>query len=159
MMKYCGVSLVILAIIVVGFHIYCLETVCNAGLFPCPTFLWIFRFVPVNVIYNTLIKLQQNTLAEVFFWLQLGAFLYLIIVTIGMKWFLQYVNTKKVIKEDKIYAQYSLMIKNIPLYYQIDDVKKEILEIVPEAEICELFFVHEIAALEINSKKLLDLHF
>ena len=76
-----------------------------------------------------------------------------------MKWFLQYVNTKKVVKEDKIYAQYSLMIKNIPLYYKIDDVKKEILKIVPDAEICELFFVHEIAGLEINSKKLLDLHF
>ena len=51
------------------------------------------------------------------------------------------------------------MIKNIPLFYQIDDVRKEILEIVPEAEICELFFVHEIAKLEIKHKKLLDLHF
>ena len=37
------------------------------------------------------------------------------------------------------------MVKNIPKYYQIEDVRKEIVEILPEAEICELFFVHQIA--------------
>lgn len=37
------------------------------------------------------------------------------------------------------------MIKNIPKYYQIEDVRKEIQDLIPEVEICELFFVHPIA--------------
>ena len=70
-------------------------------------------------------------MADVFLWLQLIAFLYLILATIGMKWFLHYINAKKVVKEDKVYAQYSLMIKNIPLFYHIDDIRKEVMEICP----------------------------
>ena len=54
MMKYCGVSLIILALIVVAFHIYALETACNSGVVRCPTFLTIFRFLPSIKIYKTL---------------------------------------------------------------------------------------------------------
>ena len=51
------------------------------------------------------------------------------------------------------------MLKNIPLFYKVEDIRKEIHDIVPEADICELFFVHEIADLEVKFKKLFDLHF
>lgn len=49
-----------------------------------------------------------------------------------MKIWLQRVNSKQIVKEEKIYGPFSLMIKNIPQFYQISDVRKEIELIVPD---------------------------
>lgn len=52
--------------------------------------------------------------------------MYLIVVTIGMKLWLQRVNSKKIIKEEKVYSYFALMIKNIPKFYTLDNIRNDL---------------------------------
>lgn len=153
------------------FHIYILETTCplikerykdNLELLEmneCQNFLLVFRICDTKIIIDTLYYYNKEAKAIAFFSLQLVSFVYLIVVTIGMKLWLQRVNSKKIIKEEKVYSYFALMIKNIPKFYTLDNVRNDLEEHVPGLEICELFFVYEIADLENVYKKLFDLHF
>lgn len=102
LMKYCGVAMLILAAIIVAFHIYVLELVFHEEPIKCARFLHIFKFCDTRTIYNQLVNTHRTSLATAFLALQMVTFLYLIIVTIGMKWFMQYVNFNKVMRDDKI---------------------------------------------------------
>ena len=65
----------------------------------------------------------EGSLASALLFLQLSSFIYLIIVTIGVKWWMIRLN-KKMLKEEKVYSNFSLMIKNIPKFYQLSDIIK-----------------------------------
>ena len=53
----------------------------------------------------------------------MSTFIYLIVVTIGMRWWMIRLN-KKIENEESLYSNFSLMIKNIPKFYQLDDIRK-----------------------------------
>lgn len=171
LLKYCWVTLAILGVIVIIFHIYVLETVCpliHAEYFNdpealleygCQEFLKVFKLCDAKIIYSFLNRNGRYATGFIFFYMQLFSFVYLIATTIGMKLWLQKTNSKKILKEEKVYSYFSLMLKNIPTFYQIDDIKRELEELVPGAAICEIFFVYEIAELETAFKRLFDLHF
>ena len=46
--------------------------------------------------------------------------------TIGIKIFFQYINQDKISLDEKLFSRFALIIKNVPLYYQLDDLKEEI---------------------------------
>jgi hypothetical protein len=62
-------------------------------------------------------------MATVLEYMELGTFLYLMIATLGTKWWLMRLNYRKIVQDDKIYSQFALVIKNIPHYYQLHDVR------------------------------------
>lgn len=70
----------------------------------CVTFLKIIKFCDTNIMVNVLISRGNTSLALALVYLELAAFVYLIIATIGMKWWLLRLNSKKIVKEDKIYS-------------------------------------------------------
>lgn len=111
----------------------------------CQDFIAVFKICNTRIIMDTLNCRKEYVKAAVFFYLQFFSYVYLIAATIGMKVWLKVVNARHIEKEEKLYSLFSLMLKNIPKYYTLDQLRKEVTEMMPEAEICELFFVHETA--------------
>jgi len=46
----------------------------------------------------------------------------LIVATIGIKIYLQHLNADKIMLDEKLFSRFSLIIKNVPLYYQLEDL-------------------------------------
>lgn len=111
--------MLIVILILSTFHIYCLELVCSDPATKCVAFLKFIKFCDTHIIVNALLERGDTSLAYAMVYLELTTFVYLIITTIGMKWWLLRLNSKKIVKEDKIYSEFSLMIKNIPKFYDI----------------------------------------
>ena len=72
--------------------------------------------------------------AEILQYLQLASYLILVIATIGIKIFFQYINQDKISLDEKLFSRFALIIKNVPLYYQLEDLKDEIRGIDPKIE-------------------------
>jgi hypothetical protein len=66
----------------------------------------------------------EEMLAEIFNYLQLVSYLVLIIATIGAKIWLQHLSHNKISGNNKIFSRFALIIKNVPLYLTIEDIKK-----------------------------------
>lgn len=77
-------------------------------------------------------NLQKD--AEILQYLQLASYLILVIATIGIKIFFQYINQDKISLDEKLFSRFALIIKNVPLYYQLEDLKDEIRGIDPKIE-------------------------
>lgn len=60
---------------------------------------------------------------EILQYLQLTTYLVLVLATVGIKIFFQLVNKDKISLDEKLFSRFSLVIKNVPLYYQLDDLK------------------------------------
>ena len=116
--------MVIVLLGLLSFHIYCLELVCQQESAKCQSFLVVFKFCDTSIMFDTLNDLGEYTLATVLVYMELFTFVYLIVATIGMKWWMIRLNNKKIVKEEKVFSNFSLMIKNIPKFYQLDDVRK-----------------------------------
>ncbi len=113
-----------LTLLIVGYHVYILETVCKNKEAECTTFLFVFRFCEAKIIHQILINQGQSLQATLFIATQMSAFIIIILMTIGIKVWLHYLNSNKVEREEKIYSRFSLILKNIPGFYNIEDLRK-----------------------------------
>lgn len=52
-------------------------------------------------------------------YLQLATYLVLVLATVGIKIFFQLVNKDKISLDEKLFSRFALVIKNVPLYYQL----------------------------------------
>ena len=121
LLKYYAISLLVLAAIVNVYHIYVLESACplvsaSDHQQRCQSFLLIFKLCDPAIIYQVLVQQEREVEANIFLYLQLLSFIYLISVTIAMKIWLQMFNRNHILKYQQIYTEYSFMLKNIPKY-------------------------------------------
>jgi hypothetical protein len=64
----------------------------------------------------------------------LATYLILVISTIGIKVILHIVNRGRNL-DGKLFSRFSLVIKNVPLYYQLEDLREELKALDPSVEI------------------------
>jgi hypothetical protein len=68
--------------------------------------------------------MEEKVLADIFNYLQLTSYLILIVATIGAKIWMQHLSHNKIAGNNKIFSKFALIIKNVPLYLQIEDIKR-----------------------------------
>jgi len=56
--------------------------------------------------------------------LQLASYLILVIATLCIRLFFQAINRSSIGVDDKLYSRFSIIIKGVPLYYQLEDLQK-----------------------------------
>jgi len=84
----------------------------------CASTMDVFYFCDTKTLYNTLVANGNQTQATVLQGIQLATYLILVIATIGIKVILHVLNKGRNL-DGKLFSRFSLMIKNIPLYYQL----------------------------------------
>lgn len=131
---YFGICFAILTAVIVIYHIYILEIACpilENGLlaFRCQKMFGMLKFCDSELLYTTLLGNGNNTLAEIFSYLQLLAYLLLAMATIGIKIWLQHVNHHRISQEEKVLSRFALILKNVPRSYQIEDLRKSITDL------------------------------
>jgi len=124
--------LVLLTLVKVIFHIMVIEEVCayiketyNPIDHPdliCYSFFGI-KFCDSSILYQQLPLMHKQKYADILQYLQLATYIILVFGTVGVKVFLQSINKDKISLEEKLFSRFSLIIKNVPLYYQIEDLK------------------------------------
>jgi hypothetical protein len=128
--------LLLLTLVKVIYHILIIEKVCAhiEATYPrnseyiCTTFFGI-KFCDSSIIYDQLTAMGMSRQGEILQYLQLATYLILVIATVGIKIFFQMINKDKISLDEKLFSRFSLIIKNVPLYYQLEDLKEEIREI------------------------------
>lgn len=153
----------VLSLVKVLYHIYVLEQVCPTlehSETPCTSALGgIFKFCDSDILFDTLNSQGKERTADILQYLQLATYLILVVSTICIKVFLQLINKDRISLEEKLFSRFSLIIKNVPLYYQLEDLKEEMKLISPKLEICEAFYIHRMCEFENNFKLLFDMFF
>ena len=76
--------------------------------------------------------------ANAFQYLNLATFLILVIGTLGVKVLLHILGQRSDL-DSKLFSHFALLIKNVPLYYQLDDLKTELAAMVSNINIQEVF--------------------
>jgi hypothetical protein len=84
----------------------------------CAATMSVFYFCDTETLYNTLIATGNQSQATALQAIQLATYLILVIATIGIKIMLHFLNKGRNL-DGKLFSRFSLMIKNIPLYYQL----------------------------------------
>lgn len=93
------------------------------------------KFLDTNILYKQLEKMGKGGDADILQYLQLATYVVLVLGTVGMKIFFQLVNKDRISLDEKLFSRFSLVIKNVPLYYQLEDLKEELRGIDPKLEI------------------------
>ena len=125
---FIAVLLVIVCLKVV-YHIWLLEKVCpylpakplGQG---CTEAFTIFKFCDSQKLYQKLEELGWITEAHAFEALEITSYIVLIAATVGIKVLLQKVNQNKVSLDEKLFSRFALLVKNVPLYYSLEDLKE-----------------------------------
>jgi hypothetical protein len=118
---YLIVVLIILCGVAVIYHIMLLDQVCPTLVGTkdhCASTMGVFYFCDTETLYNTLVANGNQNQATVLQGIQLATYLILVIATIGIKVILHVLNKGRNL-DGKLFSRFSLMIKNIPLYYQL----------------------------------------
>ncbi len=89
----------------------------------CYSFFGI-KFCDSSILYQQLAIMNKQKYADILQYLQLATYIILVFGTVGVKVFLQSINKDKISLEEKLFSRFSLIIKNVPLYYQIEDLKE-----------------------------------
>lgn len=84
----------------------------------CAATMGVFYFCDTETLYNTLVASGNQGQATALESIQLATYLILVIATIGIKVILHVLNKGRKL-DGKLFSRFSLMIKNIPLYYQL----------------------------------------
>lgn len=88
-----------------------------------------------SILYDQLENyMNKGKDAKILQYLQLTTYLVLILSTVGIKIFFQLINKDRISLDEKLFSRFSLIIKNVPLYYQLDDLKEELRAIDPKVE-------------------------
>ena len=69
---------------------------------------------------------------EILQYLQFASYIVLVLSTVGIKIFFQLINKDRISLDEKLFSRFSLVIKNVPLYYQLEDLKEELRGIDPK---------------------------
>jgi hypothetical protein len=130
---YLMVVLVILCGVAVVYHIILLDQVCptlEGTHTHCAAAFGAFYFCDSELLYNTLVSQNNQGQANALLAIQLATYLILVIATIGIKVILHVLNKGRNL-DGKLFSRFSLIIKNLPLYYQLEDLKQELKVIDP----------------------------
>lgn len=92
------------------------------------------KFLDPDILYQQLDKMGKGGDADVLQYLQLATYVVLVLGTVGMKIFFQLINKDRISLDEKLFSRFSLVIKNVPLYYQLEDLKEELRGIDPKLE-------------------------
>lgn len=123
---YFMVMLIILTILNVVFHILALERVCPTLSGPqhkCMAAFGVFLLCDSTILYNQLVVLGEETQANALLGIQLATYIFLVAATLGIKVILNYLNHGHDL-DGKLFSRFSLILKNVPLYYQLEDLKE-----------------------------------
>lgn len=115
------VVLVILCGVVVVYHIILLNQVCPtlAGTHArCGKVFGVFYFIDGNLLYENLVNTGNENQANALMGIQLATYIILVLATIGIKIILHVLNRGSNL-DGKLFSRFSLIIKNVPLYYQL----------------------------------------
>ena len=161
--------LLFLALLKAVYHILLIKRVCtyvedhyqripeNNALF-CSSFFGI-RFCDSSILKSQLSAMGKEQEWEILEYLQLATYLVLVLATVGIKIFFQLVNKDKISLDEKLFSRFALVIKNVPLYYQLEDLKEELKEIEPKVEINEMFYLHKSHHFSTTYRLLFDLYY
>ena len=141
---YLLIYLMIVFIILIGvkvvYQIMMLEQVCPTLVgtpHRCALVFGIFWNCDNVILNETLISQGYPNKANILEYLQLANYLILVIATLGIKVFLHILNQKTDL-DDKLFSNFALIIKGVPLYYQLEDLKTELKAIAPALSIAEV---------------------
>jgi hypothetical protein len=137
---YLMVTFVILCGVKVVYHIMLLEQTCptlEGTKERCALLFGIFWNCDNSILYNQLVALGKQDQADTLEYLQLATYIILVIGTLGIKLFLHIIG-KGTVLDEKLFSTFALIIKNVPLYYQLEDLKNELGKIVPDVNIAEV---------------------
>lgn len=102
-----------------------LEQVCptlNGTHERCALVFGVFWNCDNQILYNTLVSQGNQNQADTLQYLQLAAYIILVCGTIGVKIFLHILGQKGHL-DATLYSPFALIIKNVPLYYGLEDLK------------------------------------
>jgi len=106
----------------------------------CALVFGVFWNCDAQILYNALVAMGNPSQAETLQYLQLATYIILVIGTIGIKVFLHIIGQKSSL-DATLYSPFALIIKNVPLYYQLEDIKVELAKIVPGLTVAEVYFM------------------
>lgn len=66
---------------------------------------------------------MSSTKANILEYMQLATYFILVLATLGIKIFLHILNQKTTLDE-KLFSRFALIIKSLPLYYQLEDLEE-----------------------------------
>jgi len=84
----------------------------------CVSVFKAFLFCDSDILYNSLVNSGNQSQANALLGIQLATYLILVLSTIGIKVILHVLNKGKNL-DGKLFSRFSLIIKNVPLYYQL----------------------------------------
>ncbi len=128
LMKYLMVVFLIICGVKVVYHIMLLEQICPTLVHTsqkCALVFGVFYFSDVSAIHSTLESQGNTGQSHTLIYLQLATYLILVAATIGVKVLLHILYNRTPLDE-KLFSRFSLLIKNVPLYYQLEDLKTEL---------------------------------
>jgi hypothetical protein len=73
------------------------------------------------ILWDAMINSGRETDATILLYLQMTTYILLVLATIGIKVFLFFLN-KSTNLDEKLFSRFALLIKNVPLYYQLNDL-------------------------------------
>ena len=137
---YFMVVLIILCGVAVVYHIMLLNQVCPTLVGTkkhCAAVFGVFYFCDSEDLYNVLASQGNQGQANALLGIQLATYIILVLSTIGIKVILHVLNRGRNL-DGKLFSRFSLIIKNVPLYYQLEDLRQELKVIDPGLQINEV---------------------
>lgn len=125
LLVYIMVFFIIICGVKVIYHIMILEQVCptlDGTPERCALVFGVFYNCDNQILYNTLVSQGNQSQADTLEYLQLAAYLIFVCGTIGVKVFLHLLGRKGSL-DSTLFSPFALIIKNVPLYYQLEDLK------------------------------------
>ena len=141
---YLLLYLIVVIVILIGvkaiYHIMLLQQVCPTIDGTDDRCAHVFGLVWIcdnAILHRVLVRQGRQLQANILQYLQLANYLILVVATLGIKIFLHILG-KNTSLDEKLFSNFALIIKNVPLYYQLEDLKEELKGVVPGLGVAEV---------------------